>query len=493
MNRIARLTMGAMLLLCGHAHADAWQELAKQDLAFIRRTVEENHPGFVDPDNPAFRRQLEQSYRNVVAQLQYVHSLDAVLNLDHEFIASFADVHFDGEYRFVPRFPYSTGIRIERRQGMFVVTKVADTWPVALPVVGSRLMSCGSRSADDLLNQEVLRYRFANYSDEYPRLRYASKLLTDDGVGYRTHPDECVFLDSAGHETRLGVHWQQVQTLGAEWDSNRPPDDPLFRVEQMPGAVVWVRVPTFLFVDASERLKFDGVVGALGALHAGHGTTIVFDVRGNSGGSSLLGLKLLESALGPDNFWTLRATLHPALDVPARFRASRDNLEQIGRMADDPNYAAFRTSIVGLAAAMQRDLEAHHDWTLQPGFVPTVSAAVTASDPRPLSNFEAVLPRLVLLTDRFCVSACLDFVREVLAIPNAIHVGEQTSADTPYNEPLRLLNPFDLPSKLGFFHLPSKIEGARGPYMPRETFGGDIRDTSAVRAWVLQLPQLRAN
>jgi hypothetical protein len=102
------------------------------------------------------------------------------------------------------------------------------------------------------------------------------------------------------------------------------------------------------------------------------------------------------------------------------------------------------------------------------------------------------LPRVVVITDHFCASACLDFVIAASALPNFLQLGEQTYADTAYNEPLHFPEPIELPSKLGTFYYPSKIAGQRGPFTPAIKFEGDMNDTNALKNWVMNLPEVKA-
>ena len=232
----------ALFVLCGCADkTNPWPAMAKTDLDYIKRMVEENHPGYVDPDNPQFKIQLEQSYQNAIGQLTYVQSLDAVMNLTNEFVASFADGHFVVNFRFARSSKTWAGIKIERRQGQYRVTRLANDWPVALPPVGVELVSCDGRSVDDIMRMDILRYRLANYADDFPRVMYASKLLIDDGVGFRKNPMECVFRDESAKEITLPITWQASGDLGAEWDASRKSNSESFYIEPAGQSLFWVR------------------------------------------------------------------------------------------------------------------------------------------------------------------------------------------------------------------------------------------------------------
>ena len=90
----------------------------------------------------------------------------------------------------------------------------------------------------------------------------------------------------------------------------------------------------------------------------------------------------------------------------------------------------------------------------------------------------------MLVTDEHCASACLDFADLVRSVPNAVHAGATTSADTRYMdiavEPLPSGAKLALPVKV-WRHRP---RGDNEPLHPHFPFDGDITDTATVRAWV---------
>ena len=483
-----------LFVLCGCTDkTNPWSAMAKTDLDYIKRMVEENHPGYVDSGNPQFKITVEKSYQNVIGQLKYVQSLDALMNLNNEFVASFADDHFVVNFRFARSYRAWAGIKIQRSQGQYKVTRLANDWPVALPPLGAELISCDDRSVNDIMRLDILRYRLANYSDDFPRVMFASKLLIDDGVGFRKNSIECVFRDQSAKEITLPIQWQASGDLGAEWDASRNSNSESFYLEPVGQSLFWVRASSFTFMTESAGLaKLRGVIATLADMNLTTDKTVVFDVRGNGGGSALYGLQLLEAALGRDNYWAL--WMNSALQdnnvnqVPkgVLWRASQDNLDQIKKAvfrihADDAVVPFFKT----LAADMEQDILQKKLFTLQP----QIKLKGMPDNVREVKEIKP-LPRVVAITDHFCASACLDFIMAASVIPNFLQLGEQTYADTAYNEPLHFAEPIELPSKLGWFYYPSKIAGQRGPFTPKIIFDGDINDTPALKNWVMGLPEL---
>src|SRR5690606_5646629 len=86
---------------------------------------------------------------------------------------------------------------------------------------------------------------------------------------------------------------------------------------------------------------------------------------------------------------------------------------------------------------------------------------------------------LYFLTDSGCGSACLDFADLMIKMPNTIHIGEETSADTVYMEG-NVINP--LSSNLSHLYYPMKVwrnrvRGNRESYIPKFKWSGSISDT----------------
>jgi len=137
------------------------------------------------------------------------------------------------------------------------------------------------------------------------------------------------------------------------------------------------------------------------------------------------------------------------------------------------------TFVSGLRESMNAALKEKIDWLRQPD---TSSLDQDRSKDLKQKIFKG---QLVLVTDSFCASACLDFADAVLAVPGVIQFGLPTSADTVYID----IGAQVLPSGTQFW-LPLKVwkgrvRGNNQSYEPRYVFNGDINDTTAVQKWVL--------
>lgn len=482
MRLLTFLLLLPLLLLSGCSdNQNDWQKLVKADLDFIKKTIENDHPGYFDKDNPEFRMQLNKSYDVAIDQLQYVESADALFNLEHEFIASFADVHFTLQPRFQSLNKSWAGMKIERRNGQYILAKKATDWPIDLPNIGAVLISCDGVDIEKIMDSDVLRFRFANYTNEYPRYKYASKLLINDRVGFKTQFSACVFTnDQATQHYRLA--WRGYQHLDGDWDASIPiPDD--FYVTEFNYKKWWVRIPSFDFVESSSS-KLSILIDELKRKALDDDNTVVFDVRGNGGGYSGHGIEILQAIYGKENFATFIRQAYSDKQNPAIWRASEGNIaaakDRLAKVRDE------NTSIKDYYELMIEKMELAHrngeNYALQP-----TNDIVASSIERELDLEEIIkrAPIILVLTDYFCASACLDFVALVKSMPNSRHIGLTTSADTKYNES-RLL---ELPSKLGFIQIPQKILAPRGPFQPDEKFTGDIHSKDQLEKWIRTITQ----
>lgn len=480
MRLLTFLLLLPLLLIAGCSdNQNDWQQLAKADLDFIKKTIENDHPGYFDTDNPEFRTQLNQSYKVAIDQLKYVESADALFNLEHEFIASFADVHFTLQPRFQSLNQTWAGMRIERRNGQYIVAKKATDWPINLPKIGAVLISCDGVDIEKIMDSDVLRFRYANYTDEYPRYKYASKLLIDDRVGFRTRFEACVFAHDQA-EQHYQLVWKGYQHLDSDWDASIPlPDD--FYVKEFYYTNWWVRISSFDFVESSSS-KLSILIDDLNRTTLDDDDTVVFDVRGNGGGYSDHGIEFLKAIYGKENFAALLSQAYNDKQTQAMWRASEGNIAAAkDKLA---NVSDVNTSIKKyyelMIEKMERAYRNGENYAVQP-MNGVVGGPVEIQND--LDEIIKKAPEILVLTDYFCASACLDFVALVKLMPKARHIGLTTSADTRYNES-RLL---ELPSKLGFIQIPQKILAPRGPFQPDEKFAGDINSVDQLKNWIRRI------
>jgi hypothetical protein len=214
---------------------------------------------------------------------------------------------------------------------------------------------------------------------------------------------------------------------------------------------------------------------------------IVFDVRGNGGGNSGVGYRVLEAATGGLDFDSQGLDQLPQTQALWRVSpaAQRAWIWRVQRAVDNDGPDSE-------AAKQARDWQAQLDvalrqgqtWWTQPGTYPRLDPAEMKRRHAHLRRFKGPV---ALLTHKGCASACLDFADLVLSVPGAIHLGEATSGDTVYidvgYEPLPSGNRLMLPLKVWR----NRLRGNNQTWVPQYPVDLGQMDDAQVQSWALRV------
>jgi C-terminal processing protease CtpA/Prc len=250
--------------------------------------------------------------------------------------------------------------------------------------------------------------------------------------------------------------------------------------------VAWVGIPSFAPVgdDADALGAAIRMLRERGdALRAGR--AIVLDLRGNTGGTSMMADNLADAIWGSSTVTQHRRPTNEAVD----WRASPENARYVGRFSlllrlRFPNSDVGRTWADVIAPGLRDAHRRGAPFFRQGASQPAPSGGASANRTRGTPPFPA---RVVFLTNGTCASACLDFADIALNIPGTIHVGEHTAGDGLLME----VRSIDLPSGRGSVATPIKVvrgraRGSMESYAPDVAYIGPWID-GEVRAWVLSL------
>jgi len=484
---LASATLLALALpaLAADLAPSPWAAVVQDDLAYIHDTLAVNHPGAVDSLNTGFATWLEEGYAIARGRADTVTTLDEVELVLRGYIAGFADAHAQIGFRYQDRWAVWPGFVVAWRGGEVVVDTVAAGWDGELPPVGAVITACDGVPVDEAVRRDVLRWRDGRIGLQAAWARETPYLFVrGDGdliPRYRT----CT-LRMDGEERTLDVSWRQTgrgtleRLLGA---AAQRTGGHVALTEMSPGDF-WIRIPTF-GPQGDDVAAMRAVIDTLPTLRDAN--LIVFDVRGNGGGNSAWGEQMVLALYGEDFVRWLDS--QPGGEPSyALWRVSQANLESIRRDQDTiARTMGTDTSLYGtwqeLEARMQAALEAGRTWVRQPGGAPE-DADAEAPEPVP----DPVTATVVLLTDPYCGSACLDFADIMRALPGVVHAGQETGADTVYMD----VTGASLPSGLGSFGVARKVyrnrpRGNNEPYEPTAVYAGDLGDDAAVQAWVRTL------
>jgi hypothetical protein len=392
--------------------------------------------------------------------------------------AGFRDGHLNSGITLTGAELWWPGFLIRLRDGKYVVASVVDESNTALPKYGRELVDCDGRTPQRMVDEDIWPYMMGP-KIESARPRAAAELLIDRGNPWVPRAKSCRFRDGDKVQT-LPIGWapatqETINTAAARTSAVLAPQPPARRI----GGAVWVSIPSFYAPDeaAMDRLREQIKL----APQWRNAEAIVFDVRGNDGGNSAWGDQILEALYGRDYLQQLLEAKFKGQYVD--WRVSPENLAHVKELAnsvkrqqgdDSPSTKYFQSIATGMAAALAKGESLYR----LPGGDETASNTPRAT---PLYKGD-----VILLTDRRCGSACLDFADRVRSLPNARQAGTATSADSVYMEIRSVM----LPSGIARLSLPVKVyrnrpRGHNEWYEPQVEFPGDINDTVAVEKWLL--------
>lgn len=457
---------------------NAWRQMAIDDLEFIRNTLQAQHPGPLNTDQPEFKAWLETGYQQAMNDLDQVRSYGGYRALLHRYVAGFRDGHLGLHLHLHYKVGQWPGFMVVWRGDRFEVYHVEPN--LDAPSVGDRLVACDGKDTDTLWTERVMP--FLGKGIPADRYRQGPELLINHANPLQENPERCTF--ERGEQTfdvTLNWTWPDEGYI----DQYRIPATTGQRnalaIRELDDGAAWLSIPTFgPQGDDTERMQ--SIMAGLSEYRDRE--YLVVDVRGNGGGSSYWAEAFVRGLYG-DAFWEALSVHDEGYAV---HRVSAENLEhfenllpQIAQSSGEESafYRYFEAVVAGLRQALEHGegLYEHH-WEDEATPEDAVGEAA-----EPLFNGQ-----LYFLTDSACGSACLDFADVVLQLPNMTHVGHPTSADTIYME----VRGLGLPSRNGRIGFATKfyrnrLRGNNEYYLPSETWKGDISDTAGLEAWIAEM------
>ena len=250
-------------------------------------------------------------------------------------------------------------------------------------------------------------------------------------------------------------------------------------IDELSPGYLWVRLPSFECNTPEEVAAMREVIAAIGQYK--ESDTIVFDVRGNGGGSSAWGLETLKALFSPEYVDYCVETEKQKNKSSVEWRASSDNIDYMKTWITPENIKLLNIAdVVPLITATIEGCE-NALRKGEPFFKEREEVQTEA--PSVVSN--PVKAHIVLITDGGCASSCLDFIDTLFVIALVTHAGQTTNADTAYMECRSIM----LPSGKASLTFPMKVyrNRTRKPYQkyyPLHLFTGDIHDTKAIQEWI---------
>lgn len=446
---------------------NGWAMLARQDVTAAHRLLIANHPGFapiVGDDGLRSRERI--AYRLALRRVPQVRSLGGYRAVLDRYLAAMQDGH-------IAAYPLARPTRV--RWPGFLVTMRGERWAVARsdggkePADGAEWLGCDGRSPESIAAERV--GGIMPWSLPAHRRTNAATLMIDRDDPFVQPLHVCRFADASGTRD-VTLAWRDLASADAAALTTAAAGlaGPRFDVRDAPDGALWIG-----YGEMSTRT--DPVLAALDAdpSRLAKARYIVVDVRGNGGGDSRFGDALTKR-------------LFPAAPIDAAsaqgfqsWRASPANAAALRQVAkDNPDDAGW---LRRLAEDMDRAVAERRGFT-------TPLPARPWPKPRsaPPSGNPATA-RVLVLTDPNCFSSCLVFVDRMRRL-GAAQIGLPTDGSTPYLSGRFVM----LPSGLSRMIL-MQVIGIGGdtlaePFQPAASFAGDMRDDTALMAWVSSLRHL---
>lgn len=478
------------LFAAGAAAADKsaaeWQAAARADLDAVHKLILTAHPGSIDEFNPGFKAWVEQGYREALQLVPRVNSYDSMMSAVRYYVSGFRDGHLlysDNARRDYPMLV--NGWRLRRQESGYVVDAHLKGWPAPLPPMGARLLQCDGRAPDAILAGDVAPYLDRRTTGRM--VEYLPGALTQPAL-----PDlklkRCQFRSADGAVMDMPITYQNVTTQRyfKEWE-NAPQAGPQPRRRSnqfsFQDGVLWVSAASFSTLPSKPQIAdFDTMLAELGKLEGVR--LMVFDVRGNGGGSSAIGDKIFTAATGGLDYD--KQDLDKLPRTYAQWRVSDVLLETADKVSKgfSTRYGADSQEARRAAAFLKQVRQAKEQgetWVEQPNGRMLTRAEIAKRGGK-LRRYSGPV---ALLTDATCASACLDFADLVLGVPGAVHVGRTTGADTFYIDTGRAALPSGnvlvLPQKVWR----NRLRGSDEALAPSIVLKADMDDDAAVRAETL--------
>lgn len=452
---------------------EQWSQAAIADVRAAAAITAENHPGYVDPVNPGFKRLLVQAESNGLELARQVNDAAGYVAAIRRFSNTLQDGHAGAfstlDSTILPKQKWPGFVAVWRGNAMFVYDAIAGG-----PQKGARITACDGVPISTLIRRNVFAFR-GRPSEPGNWWSEARRVFFDGGNPFITAPRVCTFVED-GRSVRRTLIWQETNATFNQWrdDSYNGVTLPV-GLTKRPSGLVWIAMPTFQ-PDEGQQASYRAIVAQITAERdtVSAARAIVLDLRDNQGGSSVWS-KQIANALWGQARRNRRMGAYIGGRTSVRWRTSNGNARHVEALVPTfieqgmSDLAAQWTLIYkGMDAARARGEPLFTEVDDQP--IPAnMSAEDAVDDPMPLKA-----PVYVVVPGQ-CASACLDALDVFTRFENVKLIGAPSSADSTYMDIRRQ----DLPSGLGAVIIPNKVyvgraRGAGFAYRPAI----EVRDLS---------------
>lgn len=422
--------------------ADNWQEIFKKDMMAIVQTLQKNHPGYVDSENPSFKAKLDQYKEFIQNEEKKVLGCAEYVLLIKKFLNQFKDSHL-GIIEKNDSISYLyAGFRVQKEGDQF---KVIES-KIPQITLNDRLISCDALSPKEWLKQEVFQWK-GNKDILGHYFLYAKYLTLFEDSPLIKKPHSYSFEKPNGKVITIPSSYipykdtlnKKIYTLPAVKKS-----------KSQKGLLI--ELPSFI-LDSKEGLTaFAKILSAITEAKK-NDTDICFDLRGNSGGNSAYGELILKELFGEQYFQYMMNQEKKKRGEVVEWRASKENLSYLeslqrqlkkDKLLEDELYW-IESVIRGVKKAIKNNEDYFKEYNC--GLCRDIEI-------KP----ENQLKEIRLLIDEHCASATLDFIYGMMILAKKAQTkvslqGNPTNADSLYMEVREKM----LPSQYSELFFPMKV------------------------------------
>lgn len=253
-----------------------------------------------------------------------------------------------------------------------------------------------------------------------------------------------------------------------------------FELKEFMPKVVWITLPTFW--PEQQQNELNKIIEQLPNYR--NYKLIIFDLRGNTGGNSNWGTKIIRTLFGYD--YAKEKVNNMDKSVYIDWRVSKDNLTYLSDLVKNLKKEFGNNSEGVIQRQKLHDEMATHLKKDIPLLCERDEASTVSKNNQNLCH-----AKIIVLTDKYTGSASLRFIDELKSLNHPVKLfGQTTAADNLYIDTRTV----ELPSKLGHLNFPLKVyrnrpRGNNEPYHPDVEFVGNIKDTKAVEQWIKENSQ----
>lgn len=452
------------------APSHPWAAMAQSDADFATDWIMKQSISAVYPAQGAFAARLAAARNVLDADASRVTSFEGYRQALGRFAASLQDEHLRVQFSLAPATYQWPGFIAVYHGGRYLAVSAQGH-----DAAGQEITHCDGKPMADWVDRVASHEQFAA-GLESTKAKAAPLVLRDAGSPFVTRPGSCRI---GGQD--LALDWQAVSAarFRADMLAATVLHDRIAAITPFGADGAWVRIGFFQPQTPAEGKAFKRLIADAPGLR--DKSIIVFDVRGNGGGSYGWFMGLLRALYGKDYAdYHARARLQISnvfRTTPAILDYLKDDTDaETGDLVPPADGAMFDKD----NAKYRRALAAGN-----PLFITPVDAW---GIPKPKqAPAKLVKARVFVLTDYYCASACIAFVDELKRFPGLEQIGVETGVDsrtgTSFGAPL--------PSGNGVINVPvmtrdGRVRGDNVPQRPDHVFNGNIVDTAAVKAWVIK-------